>query len=267
MKGNGNRLKIILRTDTNWDGIAYCLSVDTSGEWETIRMPFADFFPMFRAKKSPDSPALDPSSIRSIQIMCSKFEYDGDLNPSFTPGPFEMPIESITAYMQPEGGARFVQLGSAGSTRWNRPGIDVAMEPPAVGMNDALGGILTYKLAGEDAVRSSGIPFAVVRPAALTEEPRGMELEFQQGDVLKGKVSRDDIAELCVACLERPEVVDTTFEVKSTVPFSQPWTIDEANPPPARDWSAELGKAGLRKGVTGKTINGVYTGTEVEASA
>ena len=30
---------------------------------------------------------------------------------------------------------------------------DVNAEPPAVRMNEALGGLLTYKLKGEDAVR------------------------------------------------------------------------------------------------------------------
>jgi hypothetical protein len=39
-------------------------------------------------------------------------------------------------------------------TRPNRPGINVDQEPPAVKLNDALGGLLTYKLAGEDAVSS-----------------------------------------------------------------------------------------------------------------
>jgi len=49
-------------------------------------------------------------------------------------------------------------------------------------------------------------------------------------------------------------------------PFSQPWTAEDAkSAPPRRDWAALLG--GLRPGVTGKTINGVYTGTEAEASA
>ena len=49
---------------------------------------------------------------------------------------------------------RFVHVSSAGVTRPNRPGINVDQEPPAVKLNDALGGLLTYKLAGEDAVRA-----------------------------------------------------------------------------------------------------------------
>ena len=144
-------------------------------------------------------------------------------------------------------------------TRPNRPGINVEAEPPAVKMNDALGGILTFKLKvllsqllrrktqssvahgpcmacetvsaeltsplskqttkaaqcvenplrahllctietsacscastangavpqGEDVVRTSGVPFAVVRPVALTEEPAGADLQLDQGDTIK----------------------------------------------------------------------------------
>ena len=33
-----------------------------------------------------------------------------------------------------------------------------------------------------------------------------------------------DVAELCVQLLSQPAAADTTFEVKSTVPFSEPWT-------------------------------------------
>jgi hypothetical protein len=54
-----------------------------------------------------------------------------------------------------------------------------------VKLNDALGGLLTWKLAGEDVVRGAGVPAAVVRPTALTEEPLGAPLEVDQGDVIK----------------------------------------------------------------------------------
>lgn len=57
-------------------------------------------------------------------------------------------------------------------------------------MNDELGGLLTWKLAGEDAIRASGLPYTIVRPVALTEEPAGAELEVAQGDNIRGKISR-----------------------------------------------------------------------------
>jgi hypothetical protein len=155
-------------------------------------------------------------------------------------------------------------VSSAGVTRPARPGIVLEEEPPAVRMNDALGGLLTHKLAAEDALRGSGVPAAVVRPVALTEEPAGAPLAFDQGDVIKGKISREEISQLCVALLDQPDGAGLTFEVKSTVPFSEPWAVDAAAPPPARDWGAALAGAGLRKGVTGKTVGGVYTGREPE---
>jgi len=38
--------------------------------------------------------------IRSMQLMLSKFEYDGELNPNIQMGRFELPIESIQAYKE-----------------------------------------------------------------------------------------------------------------------------------------------------------------------
>lgn len=40
-------------------------------------------------------------------------------------------------------------------------------------------------LQGEDEVRQSGVPFAIVRPCALTEDPAGAELVVSQGDTIK----------------------------------------------------------------------------------
>jgi hypothetical protein len=82
--------------------------------------------------------------------------------------------------------------------------------------------------------------------------------------MLQGKISREEVADLCIALLSLPGAVGTTFEIKSTIPFSQPWEVDPAGPPPPRkDWATLL--SGLRPGVTGKTINGVYAGKEPEA--
>ena len=83
--------------------------------------------------------------------------------------------------------------------------------------------------------------------------------------LMQGKISRDEIAELCCAVLSAPQALNTTFEIKSTVPFSQPWTLDPSAPPAPRDWAAFLSSAHLKAGVTGKTVGGVYTGKEEEA--
>ncbi|MEZ2319902.1 MAG: CIA30 family protein [Microcoleus sp.] len=214
VKGDGKRYKLIVRSEAKWDGIGYCYSFDTVYNiWITVTIPFEKLIPVFRAKTVKDGSRLNTQTIYSFQLMLSKFEYDGALNPKFTPGGFQLQLESVKAYSQQEL-PRFVMVSSAGVTRPGRPGINLEEEPPAVRMNDMLGGILTWKLKGEDCVRSSGIPYTVVRPCALTEEPGGKALIFDQGDNIKGKVSREDIAQLCVEALDLPEACNVTFEVK-----------------------------------------------------
>lgn len=51
-------------------------------------------------------------------------------------------------YVSPAAPPRWVHVSSSGVTRPSRPGIDIEKEPPAVRMNDMLGGILDYKLKG-----------------------------------------------------------------------------------------------------------------------
>ncbi len=214
VKGDGNRYKFILRAETNWDGIGYCYSFDTEADtWINIKIPFTELTPVFRAKTVREAAKIDTNQICALQLMLSKFEYDGELNSNFSAGAFALEVETIKAY----GGQelpQFILVSSAGVTRPGRPGINLEEEPPAVKLNDQLGGILTWKLKGEDSLRQSGIAYTIIRPCALTEEPGGKELIFEQGDNIRGKNSREDIAELCVQSLKQPLACNLTFEVK-----------------------------------------------------
>ena len=105
-------------------------------------------------------------------------------------------------------------VSSAGVTRPGRPELNLDEQPPEVKFNDQLKGLLNWKLKGEEVVRSAGIPYTVIRPCGMTEEQGGQALIFDQGDNIKGIVSRDDIAELCVKVLEENRACNTTFEAK-----------------------------------------------------
>ncbi len=214
VKGDGQRYKFILRAESKWDGVSYCYSFDTEKDsWINVRIPFEALIPVFRAKTLKDAPAFDASNVYALQLMLSKFEYDGALNPKFKPGGFALQVETLKAYGDPTL-PQFIMISSAGVTRPGRPGINLEEEPPAVRMNDQLGGILTWKLRGEEAVRESGLLYTIVRPCALTEEAGGKTLVFEKGDNIRGKVSREDIAELCIQALEQPLACNITFEVK-----------------------------------------------------
>ena len=61
----------------SWDAPAFAQSFDTAaGEWQTVRLPFKSFRPIFRARTMTGGPALDASTVYSVQLMLSKFEYD-----------------------------------------------------------------------------------------------------------------------------------------------------------------------------------------------
>ncbi|AFZ47886.1 NADH:ubiquinone oxidoreductase complex I intermediate-associated protein 30 [Cyanobacterium stanieri PCC 7202] len=98
VRGDGKRYKFITRCEGKWDGLSYCHSFDTDGNDNVIDIKFTDLIPVFRAKTVPEADKFDSSQMYSMQLMLSKFEYDGDYNPTFEAGSFALEIESITAY-------------------------------------------------------------------------------------------------------------------------------------------------------------------------
>jgi hypothetical protein len=99
LKGDGNRYKFFLRDSDGWDTIAYAFSFDTrAGEWISVQIPFAQLIPVARAKTVPNARPIDPRQVRSLQLMLSKFEYDGGLNPHFRVGRFELNIATLSVY-------------------------------------------------------------------------------------------------------------------------------------------------------------------------
>lgn len=225
VKGDGKRYKFIVRCDNRWDGVSHCYSFDTvDGKWITVDAPFTSFNTVFRAKTLPNGKPLDPSHISAFQLMLSKFEYDSDLNPAFSAGPFHLQLDTVYAYNVGNVSSRqrptfpkFVHIGSGGCTRVLRKDFPKSDDIPAVQMNEMLGRILEWKLAGEDVIRSSlaEYGYTIIRPCAMTEtDPAGLaSLDIAQGDNITGRVSRDDVARLVVEVLYS-HCANKTFEVR-----------------------------------------------------
>lgn len=183
IKGDGKRYKFMLRTETRWDGIAYCYSFDTvADEWITVRVPFAELIPVFRAK-TVSGQAFNPARITALQMMLSKFEYDGALNPHFAAGGFQLQIGSIHAY-------------SSGACS------KLVLVCPAAEPSERL----------EQIVQQSGIPYTIIRPTQLTETSGGQALRVDRA-ALTGEVSPADVAALCIAALEHPEAQNLSLAV------------------------------------------------------
>ncbi|MEM9568372.1 MAG: CIA30 family protein [Cyanobacteria bacterium P01_E01_bin.34] len=119
VRGDGQRYKFLMRDEQRWDGVAYGFSFDTiAAEWVNIRIPFTELIPVMRAKTVPDAGFINISRITALQLMLSKFEYDGALNPTFQPGEFRLDIESISAYRESFGVAIAVPATQKTFIQW-----------------------------------------------------------------------------------------------------------------------------------------------------
>lgn len=100
------RLKVVLRDSSEFNGVGWTSSRDTtkgpSGgrlkSFVTFRIPFREQVPCRFAKVMSDAPPFDPSNVKAFQLVYSKFEYDGALNPKFRTGDFEIQMKEIRTY-------------------------------------------------------------------------------------------------------------------------------------------------------------------------
>jgi Complex I intermediate-associated protein 30 (CIA30) len=176
LRGNGQRYKLFLRPTDQWDGLAYAYSFDTNGLGiSNLLLPFRNFRPVQRAKTVNNAPFLDPSRIAGLQIMLSKFEYDGSLNPYFRPGDFCLELFSIGAYGRP-------------------PCPQLIVVAPST----ATEGRLQQPLA------ACQKPYTLLEMGIVVDRPGGQSLELSCAGQPIGSVSSADLAELCVRLLTMP---------------------------------------------------------------
>ena len=89
-------------------------------------------------------------------------------------------------------------------------------------------GVLDAKLQGEMAIKSSGLPYTIIRPGRLIDGPyTSYDLNtllkaktdgkkavvIGTGDTLNGETSRIDVANACVECLNHDSTVNKAFEL------------------------------------------------------
>jgi len=103
--------------------------------------------------------------------------------------------------------------------RWN---------PIRLLLNNIRWGLMDEKFNGEEALRRSGMPYTVVRPAGLKNTPPQQdEIVAAQGDTgtVSGSISRADVAAVCVAALGNPAAQNVTVEVmtRKDQPASNRW--------------------------------------------
>ena len=103
---------------------------------------------------------------------------------------------------------RYVQVSSVGVER-------VRQESAPDGVTEVFAAYLRAKLEAEDDLRARpGLEWTILRPVHLTDDPGTGQVELGT-DVGAGKVSRDDVAAVLLALLDRPETAGLTLEVRA----------------------------------------------------
>jgi uncharacterized protein YbjT (DUF2867 family) len=73
--------------------------------------------------------------------------------------------------------------------------------------------ILRQKRRGELALEHSGVPFTIVRPGGLTDQPGGGGVAIARTLPSFGMIARDDVAEVMVQALLQPEAKNKIVEI------------------------------------------------------
>jgi hypothetical protein len=91
VKGDGKKYRLRLRTDDEFEGIAYQASFTTQSEkWIIVHLPFNKFRPVFRGRVVSEAPKLEAGHIRRIGFMIADKQA----------GPFTLEIDWVKAYTE-----------------------------------------------------------------------------------------------------------------------------------------------------------------------
>jgi monofunctional biosynthetic peptidoglycan transglycosylase len=89
LRGDGKVYALRLRTTATFDGVSYQATIETKKDTSMeVRLPFSGFRPVFRGRRVPDSPELDPARVKSFGFLIAGKQT----------GPFRLEVESIGVY-------------------------------------------------------------------------------------------------------------------------------------------------------------------------
>jgi uncharacterized protein YbjT (DUF2867 family) len=85
---------------------------------------------------------------------------------------------------------------------------------PGFVVTNAFGNVLDEKIVAERHLRDSGLDYTIVRPGGLKSKPPTGALRISPEDTLNaGEISRDLVADVCVACLTDVKARNRVLEI------------------------------------------------------
>ncbi|MBS1863282.1 MAG: SDR family oxidoreductase [Actinobacteria bacterium] len=112
-----------------------------------------------------------------------------------------------------EGISRYLMVSAMGAAAPPAAGTEPEGADSAAG-DDVFGAYLRAKASADEALRTSGLDFTIVRPGGLTDD-RGTGLVSIAERLDRGQVPRADVAAVLLACLEKASTIGQSFDLTS----------------------------------------------------
>jgi len=89
VRSDGKRYRFRLRTSRAFDGVSYQAPLEpAAGTWQEVAIPFSAFEPVYRGRRLPDHPPLDPSRVQTFGLLIADRQS----------GPFRLEVGCIRGY-------------------------------------------------------------------------------------------------------------------------------------------------------------------------
>lgn len=165
---------------------------------------------------------LKPSTLAAALVDCEVLVSATGAAPSFDPtGPYKVDYEGNKNLVDAAKQAnidQFVMVSSLCVSKIFHP-------------LNLFWGILYWKQQAEDYLKSSGVPYTIVRPGGLRNEDNTEAIVMSSADTLfEGSIPRQKVAQVCVEALSQPTAKNKVVEiVTSENATSQPLATLFAN--------------------------------------
>jgi len=161
----------------------------------------------------------EPDSLKDVDAIIFAAGSKSWQDPTNTPELVDFGGVAALADLGLAAGCRqFVLISSAGVTQ------------DTSGMSAHLQNVLKWKGKAEEHLRRSGLPYTILRPLGMWDEPGGqLGIALLQGDVVHASVSisREDLAAVAVECAFNPDARNKTMELFNAATFElDSWKTD-----------------------------------------
>ena len=217
LRGDGKRYSVVL-SEGGVDGRTFIAPFATTGKWQIVRIPFAQFRPevfnrAYNSGGDAEVDAVAPVDLNAIARIGLRFEAR---NQRSSGGAGAGAPEWMSELDAPSNNSFELELEYVKALPKGEETDFVLVSCGGAGLPDGedRDKLVRAKRDGERTLRNSGLGYTIVRPGQLLEEPGGNKaLVFDQGNRISNYISCADVADVCVKALHETEARNKSFDV------------------------------------------------------